>query len=96
MTDKKFELGRIVVTDGAVKEIYPVDLLKGILRHVKGDWGDLNDDPRLVQARSEALLTGGSVSSVFTDRNGEKFWVLTGASRAETRVMLPGEYLDLF
>lgn len=83
-------LGRTLITPGARDSIEPEDVLLALRRHAKGDWGDCCPDDR--EANNAALLDEARVLSVYHDRFGTKFWVITEADRSATTVILPSEY----
>jgi hypothetical protein len=92
----RFELGRLVATPAARETleelgVAPHDLIE---RHVRGDWGDLDDDD--IAANEQALADGSRILSAY-EIEGTKFWVITEAvddngSRGSTCIMLPEEY----
>jgi hypothetical protein len=92
----RFDYGVLVLTPGAVRVfaadgVLPSDLL---LRHVRGDWGDLGDDDK--NANEAALKTGARLLSAYTV-GGETLWVITEAAgddgrRPATTFLLPEEY----
>jgi hypothetical protein len=58
-------------------------------RHVRGDWGDLDDEDK--QRNDEALTLGSRIFSAYLVE-GVKFWVITEADRSVTTILLPEEY----
>jgi hypothetical protein len=58
-------------------------------RHVRGDWGDLDDEDK--QRNDEALTLGSRIFSAYLVK-GVKFWVITEADRSVTTILLPEEY----
>ena len=89
---RKFSTGKLVSTPGAlaVLQAAEVDVFHLLLRHVKGDWGDL--DPSDKQANEMALENGARLLSSYDLPIGEKVWVITEADRSSTCVLLPSEY----
>ncbi len=86
----KFPLGRMLSTPGAWAELDSEDVLKALRRHAAGDWGDVCEEDR---AENEfALDKYLRLFSVYRDRNGTKFWIITEADRSVTTVLLPAEY----
>ena len=85
-----FELGLEVTTPGAAYEVHPGERRAALMRHAGCDWGDccaadwaendfsVDKDLRLF--------------SVYHDRNGTKFWIITEADRSVTTILLPREY----
>jgi len=93
----KFCLGRIVATPGALEALAKADqsALEFVHRHVRGDWGQLDDEDR--RLNEESLLDGSRILSAYRTSAGEKLWVITEAAddrghRAATTLLLPDEY----
>lgn len=88
----KFELGAIVATPGALAAmreagVNPASLL---LRHVNGDWGDLDDEDR---AENEfSLREGYRLLSAYILPTGRKIWVITEQDRSATTFLRPEDY----
>lgn len=94
---KKFSLGRIVATPGAVHALQEAGQAAGefLARHVCGDWGELDDEDR--QANELALIDGSRILSAYQTRTRERLYVITEASnevglRYLTTVLTPNEY----
>ena len=94
---KKFSLGRIVATPGALEALRDAGQDAGIFlsRHVTGDWGSLDDEDR--HANDSALVDGSRLLSAYQTRKGEKIWVITEATnefglRYLSTLLLPSEY----
>jgi hypothetical protein len=85
----KFWLGQFYMTDEA-RKLDMEDVLIALRRHHNGDWGELCADDR--EANENALKIGGRLFSVYHDRKGEKFWIITEADRNTTTVLLPADY----
>ena len=85
----KFWLGKFSMTQGAVK-LDLEDVLIALRRHHNGDWGDACAEDK--EANETALQTGGRLFSVYHDRTGLKFWIITEAGRDTTTVLLPEDY----
>jgi len=98
MSDELFTMGRTVVTPDAIRMIHPQDIHIAMSRHRVGDWGDLRDLSGPDRAVNDnALADGDRILSVYRDRNGRKFWIMTDAAdehgnRAATTVLLPADY----
>lgn len=85
-----FSLGRIVATSNAIARLDNASILAGIRRHAGGDWGELDAHDR---AANEAALRGGArLLSVYHDRRGTKFYIITEWDRSLTTVLLPEDY----
>ena len=87
----RFELGRTVITPGALARLDSESVQASMRRHHTGDWGNLDEHDR--QLNDEALRTGeGRLFSAYTSSAGVRFWVITEADRSATTVLLPEEY----
>lgn len=85
-----FPLGRIVMTRGVHFGISADEMLIGLLRHAKGDWGDVCDEDRV--SNDEALVRQFRLVSEFQTSNKTKFWIITEHDRSRTTILLPKEY----
>ena len=86
----RFQLGRTVITPGALDALHPEDAVRCLHRHGQGDWGDCTQED---WAENDlALGKYLRIFSVYHDRNGVKFWVITEADRSATTILLPSEY----
>jgi hypothetical protein len=88
----KFRLGRLVATPGALELIQgegrePMEFVE---RHIRGDWGDLDEQDRLVN--EQALAHGGRLLSSYIVVGEERVWVITESDRSSTTLLLPSEY----
>lgn len=91
IAEPKFELGDVVMTQGASDILSDQPLLhECLVRHAKGDWGDLSDHDR--KANDEALKTGERIFSAYTIADDKKIWIITEADRSVTTFLLPEEY----
>ena len=86
----KFALGQTVGTPGALEALHPEDLSRSLQRHAQGDWGDCGEEDR--QENELSLQEGFRLFSVYHDRKGTKFWIITEADRSSTTILLPDEY----
>ena len=86
----RFPLGRTVITRGALDTLDGDEVLTGIARHARGDWGDLCPEDK--QANDDALSVGARLLSAYHTGDGRKFWIITEADRSITTVLLPEEY----
>ena len=59
-------------------------------RHVKGDWGELDEEDR--QANDDALIDGSRILSSYRLSNGTKIWIITEWDRSATTCLLPEDY----
>lgn len=88
--DAKFSPGRTVITPAALETLDGEDVAASLRRHVRGDWGDCC--PEDARENDLSLDQGFRLFSVFHDRAGIKFWVITEADRSATTVLLPDDY----
>jgi hypothetical protein len=87
-----FALGQIVGTPGALQvleeaEKHPAELL---VRHVTGDWGQLEEEDKEENERS--VEQGFRILSAYELETGVKVWVITEWDRSVTTLLLPSEY----
>ncbi len=85
-----FEPGTIIATPGTlILAEQGLDLQVYLQRHLKGDWGDLdNDDKRVNQWAVELRLR---ILSIYHTPLGD-LWIITEADRSSTTLLLPAEY----
>lgn len=85
-----FPLGKTVVTSNALACLNLSDVNHAVIRHSRGDWGDVGPEDKAENELS--LKEGFRLLSAYSDRNGNKFWVITEADRSVTTVLLPEDY----
>lgn len=86
----KFPLGRIVATPGVLSSIPSDEMMKALDRHIRGDWGDLDDED--IQENELSLKEGFRLFSCYASADGVRFWIITEADRSATTLLLPQEY----
>jgi hypothetical protein len=88
----RFPLGEVVATPGALDALDAVgqDSLGLLLRHSRGDWGDLEEEDR--QQNELSLTHGLRLVSAYTLESGVQVWVITEADRSATTILLPEDY----
>jgi hypothetical protein len=86
----KFPVGQVVATPGALETFGLERMLPCLLRHVDGDWGDLDAHDIAVNDDALANNDGRLFSSYNLD--GEKLWIITEWDRSVTTFLLPSEY----
>jgi hypothetical protein len=79
-----------MITPRARAKLTHGDILKGMLRHVVCDWGDVSEYTR--QQNEAYLKLNLCVLSAFTSLGGTKFWILTELGRVATTVLLPEDH----
>lgn len=89
-----FPVGRLLGTPGseaALKEA-GVPLTDLLIRHLTGDWGDLDEEDR--KANDEAVASGEDrIFSAYTlQSTNQTIWIITEADRSATTALLPEEY----
>lgn len=89
-SDKRFDLGQVVMTAGVHGTIPHGDIMKYISRHHRCDWGDLSEHD--MEMNEDALRNGHRLHSSYALSNGGSVWVITEADRSVTTVLLPDEY----
>ena len=90
INSRPFELGTISSTPGASATLHPEDLDQALKRHAACDWGACSENDW--DENDCALTEGWSLFSVYHDRNGVPFWIITEADRSATTILLPSEY----
>lgn len=94
-TKPLFQPGRIVMTPGAVDamqraKVKPSGLL---VRHLTGDWGDLDNSDRLLNDRAiKPGLDPLRTFSAYKLNEDDTVWVITEWDRSVTTLLLPEEY----
>ncbi len=97
MTGRKFTLGQLVATPGALEALEESGQAPGVFlsRHAAGDWGEVDEEDWALN--DQALKDGSRILSAYRTLNGKKLWVITEAAdddgrRAVTTILLPDEY----
>lgn len=101
-THDRFELGQKVITASVInlieeEKINSMDVLKMLVQHHLGIWGDTN--PEDTKENDRAVKTGDRLMSVYNVK-GIKFWIITDPApdfdnprkRLSTTVLLPEDY----
>ncbi len=88
----RFKLGRILATPGALEVIADanVSIVDLLIRHLRGDWGDLSDSDR--HQNDLAITAGQRITSSYLLSSGRTVWIITEADRYATTFLLPDEY----
>ena len=82
-----FETGDLAASPGAIQAL----VREVIARHVRGDWGDLDEED--VQENEHSVSRRLRILSAYVLPNtGIRVWVITEADRSVTTVLLPDEY----
>lgn len=83
------QLGQISVSRKAATELDEFQAGNALMRHMIGDWGDIDGDTWRVN--DDALDNGRRVVSSYLDRKFGRFLIVTEANRSATTIVLPEE-----
>ncbi|MEZ5940300.1 MAG: hypothetical protein R3C18_02835 [Planctomycetaceae bacterium] len=83
-------VGDVLVTRGARSKLKQDDMFRSLVRHMTGDWGDVNQNDW--KENNAALESGFRILSKYSSLSGVKFWIITVWDRSETTILLPEEY----
>lgn len=86
----KFPLGTIAMTTEAFRQLLLEDISAALARHARCDWGDVKGVYLL--DNEAGLKHGFRLRSVYHDRNGVEFWIITEDGHKTTTVLLPDDY----
>ncbi|KAG8150194.1 hypothetical protein [Burkholderia catarinensis] len=88
----RFKLGRVLATPAAVDVLNQaqVSIIDLLIRHVRGDWGDLSESDR--QQNELSVEAGLRILSSYVLPNRQTVWVITEWDRSATTFLLPGDY----
>ncbi|WP_070106342.1 hypothetical protein [Burkholderia plantarii] len=91
-TGPRFKLGRIFTTPAALAACATaqVSMFDLLLRHVRGDWGDLSEPDRL--QNEQALEAGLALLSSYALPDRATIWVITEWDRSITTLLTPSDY----
>ncbi len=94
VAEMKFPPGIVGLTPGIVNAFEGLDdtPLDYLLRHFKGDWGDLEKSD--VRENELGLKEGHQLFSIYHIENGTEIYIITAANRSSTTICLPEEYRD--
>lgn len=89
----RFPSGKVVLTPGAsqaLRENEGCALLDYLIRHLTGDWGNVDEQDR--KANDDALRLGTRLLSAYELPDNQTLWIITEADRSATTALLPEEY----
>lgn len=91
----RFPIGRIEITRALAQTVLrrKLNLIPYLLRHVEGDWSDVTQTDR--QLNADGLLNGGDLCSLFVVEPDVRVVVVTYADRSATALMLAHEVLQV-
>ncbi len=92
MSKPLFKPGQIMSTPGALEamKLAGVNGLELLARHVKGDWGEVDEHD--AKENDFSVEKGFRILSAYTLSTGVKVWIITEADRSATTFLLPEEY----
>lgn len=92
MAATKFDPGYIVATRGATEAFVAAgdSPYTYLLRHVAGDWGEIDSDDAV--ENDVSLQRGFRLLSSYRLSSGVLIWCITEADRSVTTFLLPQEY----
>ncbi|MGZ2744464.1 hypothetical protein [Burkholderia stagnalis] len=88
----RFKLGRIFATPAALEVIADarVSIVDLLIRHIRGDWGDLSEPDR--QQNELSIDAELRLLSSYVLPGGHTVLVITEWDRSSTTFLLPGDY----
>lgn len=91
-TEQRFSLGTTLITAGAQDAIEQAskEPYEFLVRHMRGDWGDVDEHDR--RENEFSVRNGFRILSSYQLTNDVKVWVITEADRSSTTILLPEEY----
>jgi hypothetical protein len=88
-----FDLGAVGASAGAIEAMKRrgLNMRFLLLRHVTGDWGDMDDEDK---ARNDHAMVGGTriMSAYGAEGEPDQLWDITESDRSSTTILLSGEY----
>lgn len=85
----RFALGKIVTTPKAMRELLPGEIMYALVRHARGDWGDVREEDKT--RNNLAVRDGSRIISTYRSGLGDRFCVITECGRSVTTVLFPDE-----
>ena len=89
-SNRRFPLGQVVITQGALNDLPAEEVQASLLRHAEGDWGDVCKGDWALN--DEALEHESRLMSSYRTKQGIRFWIITEWDRSVTTILLPLEY----
>ena len=88
-TEPRFELGQLVMTANAHRQLAAEVVQAALMRHLSGDWGNVCAADAAMN--EDALKHGDRVLSVYGEGD-KRFWIITESDRSVTTVLMPEDY----
>lgn len=85
----RFALGRCMATPSVLEALDRGALHDLLVRHARGDWGDLDEHDRA--ANDRAVVAGDRILSAYRLAD-LRIYVITEADRSATTLLFPEEY----
>jgi hypothetical protein len=86
-----FDPGKYVITHSLTENT--ARLMPYLLRHLKGDWGDLAEEDK---SENDLAVKAGDLRIFSAYETGiedvGKIWIITEADRSATTILLPSDY----
>jgi hypothetical protein len=86
---RKFQLGRLLMTPGALASVPAEEIGEALRRHASGDWGEVCPEDR--DENELSLKEGFRLLSVYRSGADVRFWIITEADRSSTTILLHDE-----
>lgn len=88
---KLFNLGQVVATLGALELLdkYAINAAELLARHQSGDWGIVPEED--ARENQFSVENGYRILSSYAFGD-DRIWIITGADRSSTTLLLPEEY----
>jgi hypothetical protein len=91
----KFPLGQIMITrainDRVADDIeFAKFVMNSLIRHTRGDWGDLCEEDKLLNDR--AVINGERLLSAYESSDKTKIWIITEWNHSYTTLLFPEDY----
>jgi hypothetical protein len=87
----RFPIGHVVATPAAIllAEAHGLNLPELVIRHVTGDWGELDEYDK--QVNENAVIHGDRILSAYGS-GSRKLWIITESDRSVTTILTPEDY----
>lgn len=94
ISEDRFKLGEIIILDGAYRLLQEAQKSADefIERHVKGDWGNVDDADRVLNDKTLEFNFDRRIHSEYYLPTDERIWIFTQWNRALTSIVAPFEY----
>jgi len=85
-------LGQCVITPAALDALRrnQDNSLRYLLRHSRGDWGEISEDD--ARTNAESVAASGGAMSVYKLADNTIIWVISDTAQGPTTLLLPDDY----